>query len=283
MNAVPRNTPPFEKNISIGHGTNLDHYLWVETDHVRTRRPSTTGLPLLMKTSTTPPPIRVVPVDDSAFAREGIRAILKLDRGIQVVGEAGSRACAIEEVHRTKPDVVIMDMRLPDGTGSDACRDILSAFPRMRILFFSAYSDDNDLYDAVMAGGHGYLTKDVGAKDLLRAIKTIASGQSLLGPKETAHILSWMKDSITNTPAFLLPTLSRIDLKLLSMLAEGATNKAIATAFKKEPSAITKLLSTLYRKLHVRRRTQAIHYFITQLSQHYDLRDVKPISPRGKG
>ncbi len=236
-----------------------------------------------MPRSTTPPPIRVVPVDDSAFAREGIRAILELDRGIQVIGEAGSRARAIEEVHRTKPDVVIMDMRLPDGTGSDACRDILSAFPRMRILFFSAYSDDNDLYDAVMAGGHGYLTKDVEAKDLLRAIKTIAAGQSLLGPKETAHILSWMKDPVTNTPAFLPPPLSRIDLKLLSMLAKGATNKAIATAFKKEPSTITKLLSTLYRKLHVRRRSQAIHYFITQLSQHDVPRDVKPISTRGKG
>lgn len=108
-----------------------------------------------MPRPSTPPPIRVVPVDDSAFTREGLRAILKLDRGIQVVGEAGSRAHAIEEVHRTKSDVVIMDMRLPDGTGSDACRDILSAFPRMRVLFFSAYSDDRDLYNAVMAGGHG--------------------------------------------------------------------------------------------------------------------------------
>lgn len=282
MNAVLRNTPPLEKNISNGHGTNLDHSPWVETDRLRTRRPRATGLPSLMPRSTTPPPIRIVPVDDSAFAREGIRAILKLDRGIQVVGEAGSRARAIEEVHRTKPDVVIMDMRLPDGTGSDACRDILSAFPRMRILFFSAYSDDRDLYDAVMAGGHGYLTKDVGAKDLLRAIKTIAAGRSLLGPKETAHILSWMKDTITNTPALFLPTLSQIDLKLLSMLAKGATNKTLATAFKTKPSAITKLLSTLYKKLHVSRRTQAVHYFITQLIPHHP-HDVKNISTRGKG
>lgn len=262
---------------------NLDQYLRVETDRVRTRRPYATGLPSLMTRFTTPPPIRVVPVDDSAIAREGIRVILKLDRGIQVVGEADSRARAIEEVHRTKPDVVIMDMCLPDGTGSDACRDILSAFPRMRILFLSAYSDESDLYDAVMAGGHGYLTKDVGAKDLLRAIKTIAAGQSLLGPKETAHILSWMKRTIANTPAFPPPPLSPIDLKLLSMLAEGGTNKAIATAFKKKQKAITKLLSTLYRKLRVRRRSQAIHYFITQLSQHQNPRDVNTISRRGKG
>lgn len=236
-----------------------------------------------MKTSAIPPPIRVVPVDDSAFAREGIRAILKLDRGIQVVGEADSRAHALEEVHRTKPDVVIMDMRLPDGTGSDACRDILSAFPRMRILFFSAYSDDGNLYDAVMAGGHGYLTKDAGAKDLLCAIKTIAAGRTLLGPQETAHIFSWMKRTIANTPAFLPPTLSPIDLTLLSMLAEGATNKTIAAALKKKQNAITKLLSTLYRKLRVRRRSQAIHYFITQLSQHHNPHAVNTKSTRGKG
>ena len=238
---------------------------------------------MLMKTSTTPPPIRVVPVDDSAFAREGLRAILKLDGGIQVVGEADSRARALEEVHRTKPNVVIMDMRLPDGTGSDACRDILSAFPRMRILFFSAYSDNSDLYDAVMAGGHGYLTKDIGAKDLLRAIKTIAAGRSLLGPKETAHILSWMKDTTTNTPAILPPAISPVDLKLLSMLAEGATNKAIAAAFEQHPNVITKLLSTLYKKLHVSRRTQAVHYFITQLSPHHHTRDMNTTSIRGKG
>jgi DNA-binding NarL/FixJ family response regulator len=236
-----------------------------------------------MPKSTLLPPIRVVSVDDSAFAREGLRAILKLDRAIQVVGEADSRARAIAEVHRTKPDVVIMDMRLPDGTGSDACRDILSAFPRMRILFFSAYSDDHDLYDAVMAGGHGYLTKDVGAKDLSRAIKTIAAGRSLLGPKETARILAWMKDTVMHAPAVLPPRLSPIDQRLLSMLAEGATNKAIATAFKKEPSAITKLLSTIYKKLRVSRRTQAVHYFVTQLSQHSESHNGNAISTRGKG
>ncbi len=236
-----------------------------------------------MPPSTTPPPIRVVSVDDSAFAREGLRAILKLDRGIQVVGEADNRAHAIEEVHRTQPDVVIMDMRLPDGTGSDACRDILSAFPRMRILFFSAYSDNRELYDAVMAGGHGYLTKDVGAKDLLRAIKTIAAGRSLLGPKETTHIISWMKDTISHTPSVLPPALSLVDLNLLSMLAEGATNKAIAAASKQHPNGITKSLSILYKKLHVSRRTQAVRYYITHLRQHHNPHGGNNTPTQGKG
>ncbi|MCC6140336.1 MAG: response regulator transcription factor [Nitrospira sp.] len=237
----------------------------------------------MLKSRSTSPPIRVVPVDDSVFAREGIRAILTLDRGIQVVGEADSRAHAIEEIHRTQPDVVIMDMRLPDGTGYDACRDILSAFPRTRILFFSAYSDDNALHEAVMAGGHGYLTKDARAKDLLRAIKTIAAGQSLLGSKAAARSLLRKKESIANAPAALPPTLSRIDLKLLSLLAKGATNKAIATALKKEPGAIVALQSALYKKLRVTRRAQAIHYFISQLSQQYAPLDTTPLSTGGKG
>ncbi len=235
------------------------------------------------RSTTTTPPIRVVPVDDSVFAREGIRAILTLDRGIRVVGEADSRARAIKEVHRTKPDVVIMDMRLPDGTGYDSCRDILSAFPRTRILFFSAYSDDNALYDAVMAGGHGYLTKDTEAKDLLRAIKTIAAGQSLLGPQEAARNLSRKEEHPTNAPTALPPILSRIDLTLLSLLAKGATNKAIAVVLKKEPHTIVTLQSALYKKLRVTRRAQAVHHFITQLSQHYPPLDITPISARGKG
>jgi DNA-binding NarL/FixJ family response regulator len=283
MSAVPRNTPPFEKNSSIGHGMNLDHSLSVEAEHFRTRRPNATGLPTLMPKSTTPPPIRVVPVDDSAFAREGLRAILKLDRGIQVVGEAGTRASAIEVVHRTKPDVVIMDMRLSDGTGPDACRDILSAFPQMRILFFSAYCEDSDLYSAITAGGHGYLTKDVSAKDLLRAIKTIAAGRSLLGPTQTTHVPSWVKRNVTESPELLQPILSPMDLTLLSMLADGATNKALATAFTKDQTTITKLLSALYRKLHVRRRAQAVHYFITQVSQRHGSTNVTDASSTGEG
>lgn len=238
---------------------------------------------MLMPRPRTPPPIRVVPVDDSAFAREGIRAILKLDRGIQVVGEAGNRARAVEEVQRTKPDVVIVDMRLPDGTGPDTCRDILSAFPRMRILFFSAYSDDRDLYDAVMAGGHGYLTKDAGAKDLLRAIKTIAAGRSLLGPAQTAHILSWVRQNVSEQSNGVPPILTSTDLQLLAMLAEGATNKDIAAAFKQHPNAITKLLSTLYKKLRVSRRTQAVHYFVTQLSQHSESHNGNATSTREEG
>ncbi|KAF4515951.1 hypothetical protein B566_EDAN000188 [Ephemera danica] len=233
--------------------------------------------------STTPPPIRVVPVDDSAFAREGLRAILKLDRGIQVVGEADSRARAVKEVQRTKPDVVLMDMRLPDGTGSDACRDILSAFPRMRILFFSAYNDDHDLYDAVMAGGHGYLTKDVGIKELTRAIKTIAAGRSLARPKEAAPTLSGMEDTTLNTPAVLPSILSPTDLKLLSMLAAGATKKALAAAFRLHPNAISKFLSALYKKLHVTRRTHAVHYYVTHLSPHHESLNENTISTRIKG
>lgn len=213
-------------------------------------------------------PIRVVPVDDSVFAREGLRAILRLDSGIKVVGEAGTKTSAITEVHRTRPDVVLMDMRLPDGTGPETCQEILSAFPRTRILFFSAYNDDHDLYSAIMAGGHGYLTKDVSAKELLQAIKTIATGRSLLGPKQTTHVLQWVRHNVAESQAVATTALTPLDRTILSLLADGATNKAIATALQKEPNAVTRLLSSLYRKLKVTRRTQAVHYFITHADLH---------------
>lgn len=215
-----------------------------------------------MRTSSTSSPIRVVAIDDSIFTREGIRAILNLDRSMTVVGEAGTRAGALNEVHRTKPDVVLMDMRLPDGTGSDACRDILSAYPHVRILFFSAYRDDHDLYTAITAGGHGYLTKDASAKNLLRAIKTIAAGRSLIDqPPPTTGIPASTNHQVPKTPTIPPAILSPVDLTLLSLLAEGASNKTIATCLQKTPSAITKLLSGLYKRLNLHRRSQAIRHF----------------------
>lgn len=240
-----------------------------------------------MRTPRPHPPIRVLPVDDSVFAREGIRAILELDQGIRIVGEAETRVGAMEETTRRKPDVVIMDMRLPDGTGPEACRDILSAYPKMRVLFFSAYSNDRDLYNAIMAGGHGYLTKDSSAKDLLAAIKTVAAGRSLFGPKQTTHLVSWVKDHASERSALsaspLTPPLTPMEQTVLSMLADGATNKAIATALQKEPNTITKLLSTLSRKLRVSRRTQAVHYFVTQLNQRLDTSNAPDDASVGEG
>lgn len=232
-----------------------------------------------MRTSAAPKRLRIMTVDDSVFAREGLKAILKLDHGIKVVGEAETKARALEEVQRAKPDVVIMDMRLPDGTGADACQEILSAFPRMRILFFSAYNDDKALHTAIMAGGHGYLTKDTSAKDLLRAIRTIAAGRSLLGPTQTGRVLAWVKDQVAETPAITPAKLSPMDLTLLSMLADGATNKTIATALGKATNVITRLLSTLYKTLNVSRRTQAVRYFITQVGPHRSLPDAPAHPP----
>lgn len=228
-----------------------------------------------MTIASRPSVIRILPVDDSFFAREGLRAILKLDRGIKVVGEAGTKASAIDEVHRTKPDVVIMDMRLPDGTGPEACRDILTAFPQMRVLFFSAYSDDDDLYKAIMAGGHGYLTKDVSAKELLWAIKTIAAGRSLLGPAQTSHVLTWVRRKAAETPGTPVTELSSKDITLLSMIADGATNKAIATSLQQDHATITRLLSTLYRKLNISRRTQAARYFVTRVRPNNPTKSIK--------
>ncbi|MFO0705320.1 MAG: response regulator transcription factor [Nitrospira sp.] len=206
--------------------------------------------------------IRVIPVDDSLFCREGLRAILQLDPSIQVVGEATSKADALLQARRLRPHVVVMDVRLSDGSGIDACREILSEVPETRILFLSAYSEDEAVYQAIMAGGHGYLTKDAGAKDLLHAIKTVATGRSPLGPSQTANVIAWVKAQAAKLPDLREPCLTDRDRTLLQLLAEGKTTKVISAGLQLEAGTVTKLISALYRKLGVRRRTEAVSRFI---------------------
>ncbi len=208
--------------------------------------------------------IRVFPVDDSVVAREGIRAILGLDPALKVVGEAATKADAVAMSYQLKPDVVIMDIRLPDGSGIEACREILTAAPRTRILFFSAYQEIEAFNQAIGAGAHGFLSKGVGAKDLLQAIKTVAAGRSVLDGTGTDWVLAQLRHLGANerTP----PRLSREERHLLSLLADGHTNKEIAETQRIPPSEVKARLSALYRKLRVSRRTQAVHFALTQLS-----------------
>lgn len=212
--------------------------------------------------------IRVMPVDDSLFAREGLRAILQLDTSIHVVGEATTKADALLQARLLRPQVVVMDVRLPDGSGIDACREILSQVPETRILFLSAYSEDEAIYQAIMAGGHGYLTKDIGAKDLLRAIKTVATGRSPLGPAQTANVIAWVKAQAAKLPVLCEPCLTDGDRTLLQLLAEGKTTKTISAVLRLETGTVTRLISALYRKLGVRRRTEAVSRFIRETRLH---------------
>ena len=131
------------------------------------------------------PTVRLLLVDDHEIVRVGLRTLFEHAEGIEVVGEAASAAGAVDETVRQKPDVVLMDVRLPDGTGVDACREIHAACPGTRVLFLSSYADEEAMLAAVFAGAHGYLLKEIGGDALVRAIKAVAAGQSILDPAAT--------------------------------------------------------------------------------------------------
>ena len=163
-----------------------------------------------------------------------------------------------------KPDVVIMVIRLPDGSGIDACREILTATPQTRILFFAAHQEVDVFKRAIGAGAHGFLSKGVGAKDHLQAIKAVAAGRYVLDCTGTEWVLALLRHLAVNerTP----PSLSEEGHRLLSLLASGHTNKEIAAIERIPPTEVKARLSGLYRKLRVTRRTQADHFAPTQLS-----------------
>jgi two-component system response regulator DevR len=140
-----------------------------------------------------PTPVRVMLVDDHEVVRLGLRTAFHRDDTIEIVGEADSVKSALTECLRLHPDVVLMDLRLPDGSGVEACREILSAVPRTRVLFLTSYCDEEAIVGAVFSGAMGYLLKDIGREPLLRAVHQVASGRSVLDPSLTTEILAHMR------------------------------------------------------------------------------------------
>lgn len=205
------------------------------------------------------PQIRILLVDDHEVVRVGLRSVLARIPEIKVVGEADSMAAAIAQTARLRPQVVVMDVRLPDGNGVEACREIIAAYPKTRILFLTSYADDESLLAAVAAGAHGYLLKEIGSQSLIQAIQTVASGGSILDPAVTARALSWIKNRGTASPK---DRLSPQEERVLALVAEGKTNREIADALGLREKTIKNYLSNIFDKLHITRRSQAAAYFV---------------------
>src|SRR4051812_43412772 len=137
--------------------------------------------------------VRVVLVDDSEVVRMGLKSLLSSDRTLEIVGEGGNVASGVEACARLKPDVVLLDIRLPDGTGFDACRQILQRAPATRVLILTSVADDTLVDDAIRAGAHGYLLKEIDGRALLQALHDVAAGKSILDPAVTARVMQFMK------------------------------------------------------------------------------------------
>lgn len=206
--------------------------------------------------------VRVLLVDDHEVIRVGLRTVLAQHQGITVVGEAGTVADAVQQTQKLKPDVVLMDVRLPDGSGVDACREILGILPATRVIFLTSYADDDSVLAAVLAGAHGYVLKEIDSPGLLDAIRSVAKGQSILDSTVTERALRWLRGvhDLPATPG--TDQLSHQEERVVALVAEGKTNKEIAVALGLSDKTVKNYLANVFQKLRITRRAQAAAFFV---------------------
>lgn len=208
------------------------------------------------------PRIRLVLVDDSQVVRAGLRALLGSEAGLEIAGEAASVATAVATCARLAPDVVLLDIRLPDGSGFDACRQILRQRPDTRILILTSVADDTLVDEAIRAGAHGYLLKEINAPALVQAIRDVAAGRSILDPAVTARVLQLVRSG--SGAADVLASLSPQERRVLASIAEGRTNKEVGAELGLSEKTVKNYLSNIFEKLHVSRRAQAAALYAQQ-------------------
>lgn len=207
--------------------------------------------------------VRLVLVDDSQVVRMGLRSLLGTEPGIEIVGEAGTVATAVETCARLKPAVVLLDIRLPDGTGFDACRQILARLPDTRVLVLTSVADETLVDEAIRAGAHGYLLKEIDGRGLIQAVFDVAEGKSILDPAVTARVIQLVKGG-SSASRDALAVLSPQERKVLALIAEGQTNKEVANGLGLAEKTVKNYLSNIFEKLHVSRRSQAAAMFVRE-------------------
>ncbi|MFQ5882577.1 MAG: response regulator [Candidatus Methylomirabilales bacterium] len=209
--------------------------------------------------------IRLLIVDDHEVVREGLRSLLSRRKGLEVVGEAGSAAGAVEEARRSAPDVVIMDVRLPDGSGIEACREIRGERPETRVIMLTSYPDEEAVFASIVAGASGYLLKQVRAQALIEAIETVARGASLLDPAVTDKVLGRIRKMGMGAADEQLSQLSEKEQQILTLIAEGRTNKEIAKIVCLSDKTVKNHVSNILSKLNLTRRSAAAAFMATRL------------------
>jgi two-component system, NarL family, response regulator DevR len=205
-------------------------------------------------------PLRLLVVDDHEVVRQGLVAMLDRRDGFEVVAEAGSVAEAIAMARRFEPDIVILDVRLPDGSGVEACREIRSERPATRIVMLTSYPDEEAVLSAIVAGASGYLLKQIRARDLVSAIEAVGRGESLLDPAVTEKVLERVRRIATGESTDELAQLTSQEQKILLLVAEGKTNKEIAADVFLSDKTVKNYVSSILSKLNLERRAQAAAY-----------------------
>ena len=201
-------------------------------------------------------PIRVFLVDDHEIVRRGVGALLSAEPDIEVVGEAATAAQARSRVGAIRPNVALLDVRLPDGSGIDVCRDLLSADPGIRCIMLTAYDDDEAIYAAVMAGASGYIIKDIRSGGLIESVRKVAAGHTLMDPSLKRRVVDRMRDEGNEDPR--LATLSEREREVLALIADGLTNRQIGAQLSLAEKTVKNYVSSMLSKLGLQRRTQAV-------------------------
>jgi two-component system response regulator DevR len=199
--------------------------------------------------------IRVFLLDDHEIVRRGLADLLETEPGITVVGEAGTAAEALNRIPAARPDVAVLDARLPDGSGIDVCRDIRSSMPAVRCVILTSYDDNDAVFAAVMAGAAGYLLKEIRGSSLVEAIRQVAAGKSLLDPSVTERLLSRLRDGAPTDER--LASLTDREREVLGLITEGMTNRQIGEQLFLAEKTVKNYVSGLLAKLGMERRTQA--------------------------
>jgi len=212
--------------------------------------------------------VRVFLLDDHEVVRRGVAELLEAEPDLTVVGEAATAAEALARVPAVRPDVAVLDVRLPDGDGVTVCRELRSQLPDLRCLMLTSFADDDALFDAIMAGASGYVLKQIRGTDLVGAVRTVASGQSLLDPRTTAAVLERMRTAAERKGP--VAELSEQERTVLALIGEGLTNREIGERMFLAEKTVKNYVSHLLAKLGMQRRTQAA-ILATELRRTGDL------------
>jgi DNA-binding NarL/FixJ family response regulator len=202
--------------------------------------------------------IGVFLVDDHEIVRRGVKELLESEPDITVVGEAGTAVSALARIPALKPDVAVLDVRLPDGDGVSVCRDIRSKMPEVACLMLTSFGDDEALFDAIMAGAAGYVLKQIRGTDLVGAVRTLASGESMLDPEAASRVMKRMRDQTSHADP--LTGLTAQERRILELIGEGLTNRQIGERLFLAEKTVKNYVSALFAKLGMERRTQAAVY-----------------------
>jgi two-component system response regulator DevR len=213
--------------------------------------------------------LRIVIVDDHEVVRLGLRALLDRHPDFTVVDEAATAREAKEKALQHHPDVVVMDIRLPGGSGIDACREITTLLPDTRVIILTSFAEDDMLFEAIAAGAAGYVLKQIGGNELVRAIETVGRGEALLDPALTQRVFARVREAARKDEAAAFTELTDQELRVLAQVAEGKTNREIAQALFLGEGTVRNYVSSILSKLHLTNRAEAAAYAVEHSLKDY--------------